>query len=213
MAPSDIPPGEVTLLTKLTRVLCMLLLAGSLPACATITSGTSQSLSVITEPAGATCTVTREGATVGVVNPTPGTLTVSKSARDMSVSCTREGHSPGVASVVPQFQAMTVGNILIGGFVGLAVDAASGAMSRYPDSVTIALPPQGFASAQSRDAFFEERAGAARRSFVERMAAIRNGCGPERRAECDASVQQLTREQEEELLRLERLRLGAATTG
>lgn len=195
------------------RLLCILLLAGSLPACATITSGTSQSLSVVTEPAGATCTVTREGTTVGIVSPTPGTLTVSKSARDMSVRCTRTGHSPGVASVVTEFQAMTVGNILIGGFVGLAVDAASGAMSRYPESVTIALPPRGFASAGSRDAYFEERATAARQSFGARMAAIRNGCVADRRAECDASVQQLTREQEEELLRLDRLHLGAATTG
>jgi hypothetical protein len=198
---------------RLKRLLCALLLAGSLPACATITSGTSQSLSVLTEPAGATCTVTREDAVLGVVNPTPGTLTVSKSARDMSVRCTRAGHSPGVASVVPQFQVMTAGNILIGGFIGLAVDAASGAMSRYPESVTVALPPEAFATSQARDTYFDERAADARRTFGDRMVAVRSSCAPERRTECDVSVQQLTRDRDEEIARLDRLRRGATTSG
>jgi hypothetical protein len=195
------------------RLLCLLLLAGGLPACATITSGTSQSLSVVTEPPGATCTLTREGATVGIVNPTPGTVTVGKSSRDMSVRCTRAGYSPGVATIVPQFQAMTAGNILIGGFIGLAVDAASGAISRYPDNVAVALPPETFATSQLRDAYFTDRSADVRRSFGERMVAVRSSCAPERRTECEASVQQLTRDQDEELARLDALRQGAATSG
>ena len=45
---------------------------------------------------------------------------------------------------------MTFGNILFGGIIGIAVDAASGAMHQYPDSVTITLIPDEFATAEAR---------------------------------------------------------------
>jgi hypothetical protein len=38
------------------------------------------------------------------------------------------------------FQAATLGNILIGGVIGVVVDAASGAMGTYPPSVAVILP-------------------------------------------------------------------------
>ncbi len=40
--------------------------------CATLTKGSDQTITVTTDPSGATCTISREGKTVAVVNPTPG---------------------------------------------------------------------------------------------------------------------------------------------
>ena len=197
------------MIAKLQRLTALLLLAFGLPACATITSGTTQSVSVMTEPAGAACTLTREGAVVGIVNPTPGTVSVSKSSRDIAIRCTRTGYSAGAGVATPQIQAMTAGNLLLGGVIGLAIDAASGAISRYPDSIMVALPPEAFASDSTRHAFFDERLSDTRRRFEERAAAIRGACTPEARESCNARLTALDREREEELARLNRLRQEA----
>ncbi len=184
-----------------------------LPACATITTGTSQSISVLTEPAGASCTLTRDGSIVGVVNPTPGTITISKSTRDIAIRCTRQGNLPGVASATPQFQAMTVGNLLIGGVIGLGVDAASGALSYYPANVLVTLPPESFSSEQSRDGFFTQRAADIRRLYDERALALRSSCTPGDRQTCEGRTAALERERDEELRRLNAQRFSAPIGG
>jgi hypothetical protein len=43
---------------------------------ATIVKGTTQQVSVTTDPAGAMCRFDRKGSMVGVVNPAPGTVPV-----------------------------------------------------------------------------------------------------------------------------------------
>jgi hypothetical protein len=195
------------MLNPLKRLLPALLLVALLPACATITTGTSQSIAVMTEPPGASCTLSRDGGVIAVVNPTPGTVTVSKSTRDIAVNCSRPGHLPGVASHTAQFQGMTVGNVLLGGLIGFGIDAASGALSYYPASLTLALPPETFATEQSRESFFTQRQAETRRIFDERIRAVDTGCGPGERAACNERMQALSRERDEELARLNALRL------
>jgi hypothetical protein len=123
--------------------------------CATVTTGTSQTIAVDTKPSGADCRFTREGDPVASINPTPGVITVSKDDRRLDVLCRKDGYQDGVADLASTFQAMTVGNVLIGGVVGLIIDAASGAATKYPSSVTITLIPESFASIAERDAFFD----------------------------------------------------------
>lgn len=190
------------MLQTLKRLVPALLLAALLPACATITTGTSQSIAVLTEPPGASCSLSREGGVIAVVNPTPGTVTVSKSTRDIAVNCTRPGHLPGVASHVAQFQGMTAGNLLLGGLIGFGIDAASGALSYYPANLTVALPPENFVSEQSREGFFSQRAADTRRIFDERIRAVDTGCGPGERQSCNERMQALGRERDEDLARL-----------
>ncbi len=129
--------------THFPRLLRLLPLLAGLLACATITTGSNHSLSVMTDPPGAACNVIREGKTVGVVNPTPGSVQISKSIQDLTLNCTRPGYGTGVSTVGGDLQAMSLGNILLGGVIGVAVDAASGALGRYPDSVQVKLPPEG----------------------------------------------------------------------
>jgi hypothetical protein len=110
-------------------------------ACASITQGTTQSVTVTTEPPGASSAIQREGQQLAVVNPTPGSVTLDKSSRALSVRCERPGYAAAVTSVPSSIQAMTAGNLVLGGVVGLAVDAASGAMHQYPSNVSLTLPP------------------------------------------------------------------------
>ena len=122
--------------------------------CATIVKGSSQGVSVKTDPPGAACELARKGTTVGIVNPTSGTAQVSKSAAALDVTCKKQGYLDATASLSSSVQGWTFGNILIGGVVGLVVDAGSGAMHEYQPEVLVKLLPEFFESEESRDAFF-----------------------------------------------------------
>ena len=116
-----------------------LALIALLPACATIVEGTSDNVTLSTNPAGATCTIDRNGERVGAVATTPGSVRVGKSRHDLTVACTREGYQPATTTASSSFTGTTFGNILAGGLVGVAVDAASGANNRYPSEVKVDL--------------------------------------------------------------------------
>ena len=123
------------------RLLPILLLTGMLPGCATLVEGTSQSMTVATTPAGAACTLDRNGERLGTIAPTPGSLRVDKSKNDVSVTCAKEGYQTATTSHSSKFVGTTFGNILAGGVVGVLVDAASGANFQYPNEVQVELAP------------------------------------------------------------------------
>ncbi len=144
--------------------------------CATLTTSSSQTVTVQTEPAGAACTFTRDHNLVGLVNPTPGTLTVSKSRIDLSVCCVKDGYLEASGLVGSRFQPMTFGNILFGGLVGVVVDASSGAMTKYEPLITITLVPAEFATTEERDRFFDQRASQFAAEAVKVKERIRTKC-------------------------------------
>lgn len=123
--------------------------------CSTLTKGTSQTVTVNTDPPGAVCALTRDGKSLAVVNPTPGSVSISKSSAAISVDCKKDKYVDAAGTMASEFQAMTFGNVLFGGLIGVAIDAASGATHEYPPIVTITLTPNEFATIADRDTFFE----------------------------------------------------------
>ncbi|MBV1933753.1 MAG: translation initiation factor 2 [Parvibaculaceae bacterium] len=114
---------------------CALSFAG----CASVTSGTDQQISVSTPGAnGASCDLTSPDGTY-TVHRTPGTVRVDKSKHDLSVLCKKDGYANGVATISSNFQALTLGNVLVGGVIGIGIDAASGAMNEYPKTVSVSM--------------------------------------------------------------------------
>ena len=187
----------------MTRFAHLVLLAMLAPVllggCATLTSSASQTVTLTTEPPGAACTFKREGEVIGIVNPTPGSLTVKKSHADIDVTCVKEGFLDAVGRVGSKFQAMTFGNILFGGIIGIAVDAVSGATAEYEANVEIRLTPAEFPSIEARDKFFDQQREtfvAQARQVKERIARM---CNP---PDCD---QQLRLADEEETVGLARI--------
>jgi len=117
-------------------VIAALVLAG----CATITKGTTQVVAIDTPGvAGATCTIQTQSGPQMVV--TPGSVTLSKGSNALPISCTKECYLTGSSIIPSGTEAMAAGNVLLGGVIGLGVDAASGAMNKYPDMVTVAMIP------------------------------------------------------------------------
>lgn len=111
----------------------------SLSGCATIVKGTDQDVIVNTDPQGAHCELTRDGTQLAIIDPTPGTINVEKSSNDIHITCDMEGYETARFMLESEVQAMTAGNVLFGGVIGLGVDAASGAMNKYDSNVTVIM--------------------------------------------------------------------------
>ncbi len=121
---------------------CFAVALSLLTGCASIVSGHNQPLSVETRQNGVSvsdvnCTLTNGKGTWYV--KTPGSVTVSRSAEDLSVRCEKEGIEPGITSVKSTTKAMAFGNILFGGIIGVGVDTATGAAFDYPTLISVEM--------------------------------------------------------------------------
>jgi len=111
-----------------------------LGGCATITKGTTQNVVVDTPGVtGATCTVTT--ATGPQTVSTPGVFILAKSSAALPVRCSKPGYQDGGGVLGSTFEAMTAGNLIVGGVIGIGVDAISGAMNKYPDQISVPMIP------------------------------------------------------------------------
>src|SRR5437868_553093 len=88
------------------------------PGCASVVKGRSQSIAITTPPTdGALCTLSSVQGNWQVTSP--GAVTVLKSKEDMQIRCAKAGWRDGFATIPSNFEGWTVGNILIGGIIGL----------------------------------------------------------------------------------------------
>ncbi len=189
-----------TMLVGLVAALGMLL-----PGCATITKGGQQTVTVNTDPAGASCSLTRDGKPLAVVNPTPGSIPIEKASGDIAVACKKGGYKDAAGALASEFQAWTFGNVILGGIVGIVVDAASGAMHQYPAMLTITLEPEAFATATERDAFFDRMATDLRREVAEVRERTEKMC----RDSCATQLAQIDQGEKSKLAEIELRRAQA----
>lgn len=196
---------------------CAALLLGG---CATLTTSSSQTVTVTTDPAGAACTFKREGQVVGIVNPTPGSLMVNKSHTAIDVACVKEGYVDATGTVGSKFQAMTFGNILFGGIIGIVVDAASGATAEYEPQIAVVMTPSVFTDVAARDLFFDRQ----RDTFTAQARQVRariaeecqtrgspsgTGSGFQGSSDCDDKLRRADEEEKSGLARIEAQRQTA----
>lgn len=128
---------------QLLRLMASMAILALCTGCASIVSGTNQSLSVTSAGPGGNDVV---GAKCRLVNDkgswyatTPGSVTVHRSYGDLAVTCTHDSHDPGAASVKSSTKGMAAGNILFGGLIGVGVDAATGAAYDYPNLIRVTM--------------------------------------------------------------------------
>lgn len=133
----------------------ILLLSG----CSTIATGTSQGFTVITpHTEGATCDLTDSKGHKYFIKNTPGSATVTKGDGPMVVTCRKSGYKTETITVEEGFAGATLGNLLVGGGIGIVVDAVSGAAQEYPSNVTVWLRPNRFSSESQRLEWEAEKA-------------------------------------------------------
>ncbi len=123
------------------RTFMALLYGLPLAACATIVKGTTQIVAVSTPGVqGATCTLSSPAIGTHTII-TPGTTTLEKSKDDINVRCTKKCYADGAGVISSNLQAVTAGNIILGGVVGLGIDAAPGAMNQYTPEIQVVMTP------------------------------------------------------------------------
>ncbi len=108
------------------RIALVLGAALGLSACASVTRGTKQSFFIQSEPAGGSVTTSS-----GQKCVTPCKLKLPRKT-EFTADITLPGYKPGHAQVSSKVSAGgvggTLGNVLLGGVIGMAVDGSSGAM-------------------------------------------------------------------------------------
>lgn len=126
------------MLSKFKVALSVIILALSTTGCATITRGTTEALVVESEPAGADVKLS-----TGLSGKTPTSFEV-KRGDALVVTISKSGYETATVNVTPQIAsggaAGMAGNVLLGGVIGMGVDAATGATKELkPNPVKVTL--------------------------------------------------------------------------
>jgi len=117
----------------------------SLQGCATVFEGTSQDITVVTNPPDASCVFNRENLPIATIPHTPGTATIRKTKYDIIIKCNKTGYQEasylnhsGVTAVIA---ANIVADVVLTAGLSSIVDSASGADNKYEAAVNITLLP------------------------------------------------------------------------
>lgn len=121
-----------------------LVLSLAVTGCATITRGSTQALTIDSAPLGATASLSN-----GERCTTPCTLKL-KRKHPLAVEVCKAGYQPVITQILSQIAgagaAGMAGNVLVGGLIGVGVDAATGAtkdLTPNPLSVTLVAGEPG----------------------------------------------------------------------
>jgi len=113
----------------------------TLAGCATVTRGTTDQVNVLSEPSGAQAI-----SSTGLICPmTPCTWEIS-SKIEFAVTVSKQGYQTQQVQVASQLAgagaAGFAGNALLGGLIGMGVDASTGAtLEHVPNPVIVTLQP------------------------------------------------------------------------
>lgn len=125
------------------RLLTAAILALPVCGCASVTRGTTENISILSTPAGATADVS--GLDVPTACVTPCVVQAKRNA-DITVTFSKEGYQTQIIPLTKDIPATGAagfaGNVLVGGLIGMGVDAATGAaMDHKPNPVDVRLEP------------------------------------------------------------------------
>ena len=121
-------------------LMCLILAVMLVQSCASITRGSTESFVIKTKPPGATAKLSN-----GLSCDTPCSLKLKRRG-DFLVTLSRDGYEKVTATVTSSVDgagsAGMAGNILLGGIIGMGVDAGTGAMhSHQPNPLEVEMVP------------------------------------------------------------------------
>lgn len=111
--------------------------------CASVTRGTTENISISSTPSGAIAEVSGLDAPTSCVTPC---VVVAKRSADITVTINKDGYEPQIVPLTKEVPgtgaAGFAGNLLLGGVVGMGVDAVTGAaLDHKPNPVIVTLQP------------------------------------------------------------------------
>jgi len=123
--------------------------------CATVISGDETDTQITSDPSGAECELT--GDDYNTIVRTPANVELDSDAAPVMIVCRMDGHREAAEEIDTSMDGSIFGNILLGGIIGVVVDAAAGSGMKYPDSVDLVLKPESFDSVAALDAWYERQ--------------------------------------------------------
>ena len=116
------------------KAVFLILIILVLPACATLVGDSQQIVSVETPFCPKAGCELRNDEGLYFIKETPETVTVNKSWNDLTIECSKDGYSKA-ETWESSMNAGVMGNILIGGAIGILVDGMSGSGYDYDNAV------------------------------------------------------------------------------
>lgn len=107
-----------------------------LTGCASVTNGTSQAVTIDTLTAdgkaveGAECSVANDKSETTALSGS--SVQVRRSGATLNIECKQPGYAPASGQATSRVNTGMVGNVLIGGLIGVAIDSGTGAGFNYP---------------------------------------------------------------------------------
>ena len=111
--------------------------AFALAGCATVVTGTSEDMAILTPPVSASCVLSNAEGSWNIVTPTVAHVT--RSVEPLQIRCTKPGYRVASATIPSSVAGWTIGDIIAGGPFGAAVDASTGAINQYPHSFSLSM--------------------------------------------------------------------------
>jgi hypothetical protein len=139
---------------KMKAVAAMATMGVALAGCATVFEGTTQEITVNTNPEGALCVFERQGLEVGRIANTPGTANIRKSKYDITIKCSKPGfaeasylnHSGTTATIAANVAA----DLILTAGLSSIVDSADGVDNKYDSAVNVSLTPVSAMPAETK---------------------------------------------------------------
>jgi len=132
-------------MTKLSRLAAFIAISALVSGCASITSGSSQTLTVKAQNAKTAELITNPNCTVADsqgnryrVNAGTGNVVVNRNKGILNVNCSKPGFETAQASVEQEFNPWTIANVFF--WPGIFVDVFTGAIQKYPREIVIDMP-------------------------------------------------------------------------
>ncbi len=119
--------------------------------CATIVTGTSQSVTVdVLNAPGAKCKGIDKKGRVYFWYNTPAFATVHKGDGPITLTCEKSGFKKTVHSFDETLVGATLANIILGGGIGILIDAVSGAAQQYASYIQLVMEPLSSAALEEK---------------------------------------------------------------
>jgi hypothetical protein len=201
-------------MVRIHRLLPTLALGLALPGCASIVSNNNSGTYIETDPEKARCEL--HGQDFTRVVETPNSVMLPSSAAPVTIACKASGYKNTTAMLDTKLDGWIFGNLLFGGIIGVAVDAARGAGQKFPPRFSLVLEPERFSSLGERDQYYDGRRKAAEDKWSRIMADLQTQCGtgaPTGRPDCAQGLDQAKTERDKEFAQIEDKRSKAKVGG
>ena len=156
------------------QLLLLMSMVCLLPACASIMSDNKSVTYLETTPEVAKCEL--HGQDFKRVITTPNSIPLPSEAAPITVACTAPGYKRTTATLDTKHDGWIWGNILLGGGIGLIVDAAKGSGFKFPPKYSIILEPEQFATLDERDAWFDRLIADVDKKWTADISKVSNQC-------------------------------------